>query len=138
MLSSPPVTFALRTECPPGACVCQRDKLLADPGADLRVMRLTREEEKRLISRLENIRDLSDLRHMQERLSAQLGIDLSIAPGSNEVRSMRGILIQVTEKPGLCRKTRQAIPAAIRRCLELRPEIAFELLHEGDLFGAMP
>ncbi len=138
MLSSHPVTVALRTECPPGACVCQRDKLLADPGADLRVMRLTREEEKRLISRLENIRDLSDLRHMQERLSAQLGIDLSIAPGPNEVRSMRGILIQVTEKPGLCRKTRQAIPAAIRRCLELRPEIAFELLHEGDLFGAMP
>ena len=137
MVSSP-VTFAVRTECPPGACVCQLAHLLADPGADLRIMQLTREQEKRLVNRLENIRDLPDLRHMQERLSAQLGIELSIAPGPNEVRSMRGIVIQVKEKPGLCRKTRQAIPAAIRRSLELRPEIAFALLHEGDLFGAAP
>ena len=29
------------------------------------------------------------------------------------------------EQPGLCRKTRQAIPAAIRRGLEKRPEVAY-------------
>ena len=40
--------FAIRTECPPGACVCGREALLNDPDADLRVLRLTRDEEKRL------------------------------------------------------------------------------------------
>lgn len=138
MLSSHPLTVAIRVECPPGACVCRRAELLSDPGADWRVLQLTREEEKRLIGRLEKISSLPDLRHMQERLSTQLDIQVTVTPGPNEVRSMRGIVIQVSEKTGLCRKTRQAIPAAIRRCLELRPEIAFALLHEGDLFGAMP
>jgi hypothetical protein len=41
---------------------------------------------------------------------------------------MRGIAIRLAEQPGLCRKTRQAIPAAIRRALEKRPEIAYKLL----------
>ena len=65
----------------------------------------------------------------------QLGVQVSIAPGLSEVRSMRGIAIEVAAQPGLCRKTRQGIPAAIRRGLEQRPEIAFALLHENDLFG---
>lgn len=65
----------------------------------------------------------------------QLGIRLSIAPGPNEVRTMRGIGIHIEELPGLCRKTRQAIPAAIRRGLEKRPEIAYELLNAHDLLG---
>ncbi|MNE78895.1 hypothetical protein D3C80_1753380 [compost metagenome] len=43
----------------------------------------------------------------------QLGIRLHIAPGFNEVRSMRGIAIHIDEQPGLCRRTRQSIPAAI-------------------------
>ena len=34
---------------------------------------------------------------------------------------------------GLCRKTRQAIPAAIRRGLEKRPEVAYALLNAHDL-----
>ncbi|MEA3168620.1 MAG: hypothetical protein QOI97_1568, partial [Pseudomonas sp.] len=38
------------------------------------------------------------------------------------------------ELPGMCRKTRQAIPAAIRRGMEKRPEIAYRLLDAHDLF----
>ncbi len=47
-LTTPPpmnAPFPIRTECPPGACTCRREELLADPNADIRVLRLTREEE---------------------------------------------------------------------------------------------
>ena len=134
-MKSPP--FPIRTECPPGACVCGRDALLQAPDGDLRILRLTREEEKRLIQRLENLSSLSDLRHMEERLAQQLGIRLSIASSPNEVRSLRGIVILVQEQPGLCRKTRQAIPAAIKKSMEQRPEIAYELLNEKSLFAGL-
>ena len=123
----------LRSACPPGACNCGRDPLLENPGADLRILRLTREEEKRLLARLEMLKDLADLKHLQQRMFEQLGIRVDVAPGFNEVRTMRGIAIQIEELPGLCRKTRQAIPAAIRRGLENHPEIAFELLNAHDL-----
>lgn len=129
--------FPIRTECPPGACVCGRDALLQAPDGDLRILRLTREEEKRLIQRLENLGSLSDLRHMEERLAQQLGIRLSIASSPNEVRSLRGIVVLVHEQPGLCRKTRQAIPAAIKKSMEQRPEIVFELLDEKGLFAGL-
>lgn len=102
-------------------------------GAELRILCLTRQEEKRLLERLENITSLPDLEHMQRRLYEQLGIRLEIAPGFNEVRSMRGIQIQIHELPGLCRKTRQSIPAAIRRGMEKCPEIAYTLLNAHDL-----
>jgi hypothetical protein len=125
----------MRTECPPGACNCGRDALLQQPQADLRIMLLTREEEKRLLQRLENITSLADLRHMQRRIAQQLGLEVQINTSGREVRTLRGITILVTERPGLCRKTRQAIPAAIKRSLELRPEIAFALLDEESLFG---
>ncbi|MES2821423.1 MAG: hypothetical protein V4812_20810 [Pseudomonadota bacterium] len=124
-----------RSPCPPGACNCDRERLLDGPGADQRILLLTRQEEKRLLERLENIQSLADLERLQQRLHAQLGIRLSIAPGSGEVRSMRGIAIEIDELPGLCRKTRQAIPAAIRRGLEKTPEIAYRLLDAHDLFG---
>jgi hypothetical protein len=130
-----PATFPLRTECPPGACVCDRDAMLQDPSADLRVLRLTRDEEKRLVERLEQLTSLNDLRRLQERLHAQLGITLSISLSANEVRTLRGITVLVHEQRGLCRKTRQALPAAIKRSLELRPEISYELLNEGGLFA---
>ncbi len=123
----------LRSPCPPGACICGRDPLLEMPGADLRILRLTREEEKRLLARLEMLKDLNDLKHLQQRMFEQLGIRVDVAPGFNEVRTMRGIAIQIDELPGLCRKTRAAIPAAIRRGLENHPEIAFELLNAHDL-----
>ena len=45
---------------------------------------------------------------------------------------MRGIRMRFEEQPGLCRKTRQAIPAAIRRGGEA-PEVAYALLNAHDL-----
>ena len=131
--SAPP--FPIRTECPPGACNCGRDALLQNPNGDLRVLRLTREDEKQLLHRLENLSSLSDLHRVQERMVQQLGIRLSISTSPNVVRTLRGITILVHEQPGLCRKTRQAIPAAIKRSLEQRPEIAFEILDIDGLFG---
>lgn len=107
--------------------------MLEEPGADLRILRLTRQEELRLLERLENIQSLSDLERLQQRLYEQLGIHLTVAPGRNEVRSMRGIAIHIEALPGLCRKTRQSIPTAIRRGLEKHPEIAYELLNAHDL-----
>jgi Trp operon repressor len=127
----------IRKECPPGACSCQREKLLADPQADLRILRLTKEEEAKLLARLEALQTLPDLHRMQERLQAQLGIVLTIAPGPNEVQTVRGFHIQVEEQPGLCRKTKQAIPAAVRRCLEARPAIAFEILDADGLWAGI-
>lgn len=126
----------IRKECPPGACSCRREKLLADPQADLRILRLTKEEEAKLLDRLEALQTLPELQRMQERLQTQLGIVLTIAPGPNEVQTVRGFHIQVSEQVGLCRKTKQAIPAAVRRCLEATPTIAFEILDAEGLWGA--
>lgn len=123
----------IRQPCPPGACDCGRDPLLETPGADVRILLLTRAEEKRLIERLENLQNLNDLERLQQRMYEQLGIRISIVPSFNEVRTMRGIGINIGELPGLCRKTRASIPAAIRRALEKRPEIAYELLNANDL-----
>jgi len=127
--------FPIRQECPPGACVCDREQLLANPTTDMRVLRLTREEEKRLVARLENITSLEDLRAMQGRIQAQLGIVIHITPSENEVRTSRGISIQLEELPGLCRKTRASLPAAIRRGFDSRPEIVYALLNERDLLS---
>ena len=52
---------------------------------------------------------------MVERLQAQLGIVLTVAPGLNEMQTVRGFHIYVHDQPSLCRKTKQAIPAAVRR-----------------------
>lgn len=133
MMTTTP-TFPIRTECPPGACNCGRDALLDNPSEDHRVLRLTREDERHLLQRLKNLSSLSDLRRMEERMEQQVGIRLSITLSPNEIRSLRGITILVHEQPGLCRKTRQAIPAAIKRSLEQRPEIAYEMLNVGSLF----
>lgn len=127
--------FPIRTECPPGACVCERDKLLENPQSDIRVLRLTREEEKRLIARINEVATYADLQRIQQRLLEQLGIVLHIAPGTNEVRTVRGMDIRLQEMPGLCKKIRQSVPAAIRRCLERHPEIAFAILDAHDLLG---
>jgi len=133
MLNQPP--FPIRKECPPGACVCGRDDLLNDPQGDARILRMTREEEKRLIERIENITSYEELRRIGERMYEQLGIVLQIAPGTREVRTARGISIQLAEQPGLCRKTRQNVPAAIRRCLEKNPDIVYAILNAHDLLG---
>ncbi|MFV3307828.1 hypothetical protein ACNFBT_21380 [Pseudomonas sp. NY15181] len=133
MTSTPP----LRQQCPPGACDCHRERLLENPDADLRILLLTRNEEQRLLERLENLKDLADLQRMQQKLQEQLGIRLHIAPGFNEVRTTRGIEFDFEDQPGLCRKTRQAIPAAIRRSMEKNPEIAWRLLDSHDLLGGL-
>jgi hypothetical protein len=126
-------SMPIRSSCPPGACICERERLLDTAGADLRILNLTRQEEKRLLERLENITSLQDLEHMQRRMFDLLGLRIDVAPGFNEVRSMRGILIDIAEHPGLCRKTRAAIPAAIRKGMEKCPQIAWDLLNAHDL-----
>jgi hypothetical protein len=131
------IPFPLRNPCPPGACVCERERLLEQPGADLRILRLTREEEKRLIARIHDIATYSELQRIQQRMQEQLGIEVRIAPGSNEVRTVRGLEINVAERPGLCKKLRQSIPAAIRKCMDKHPAIVFELLNTHDLLGAV-
>jgi hypothetical protein len=134
MSLAPNAAQALRQPCPPGTCDCGREALLADPVADQRILRLTRHEERRLLEHLENIVSLEQLQHLQQRMHEQLAIRLTVAPGHNEVRSMRGLAIEIAAQPGLCRKTRQALPSAIRRGLEKRPEIAYRLLDAHDLF----
>ncbi|WP_243248877.1 hypothetical protein [Pseudomonas maioricensis] len=124
-------SLPIRQPCPPGACNCGRERLQEQ---EVRILALTRQEEKRLLERLENLQSLADLQKMQRLLYEQLGIRVEVVPGFNEVRTMRGIVIDIDELPGLCRKTRQSIPAAIRRGLEKNPEIAYRLLDAHDLF----
>ncbi|CAM3233216.1 hypothetical protein BZK31_05150 [Pseudomonas floridensis] len=128
MNASPPT----RHPCPPGACDCERERLDA-PDADRRILLLTRDEERRLLERLERVTSLGDLEHVLNKIVEQLGVRVDVAPGLNEVRTMRGISIVVHGKTGLCRKTRQSIPAAIRRALEAHPHIAWQLLNANDL-----
>lgn len=126
-----PCPTPLRTECPPGSCNCQRETLLNTPGADTRVLQLTRAQEQRLVQRLERLSSLADLRHLQQRMQEQRGIALHIGTSLHEVKSLRGITVQVQAQAGLCRKTRQALPAAIKLSLAKHPEIAYGLLDEG-------
>jgi hypothetical protein len=135
MLQQP--AFPIRKECPPGACDCEREQLLDNPRADLRILRLTKDEEKRLVERIEAIASYAELMRIGQRLQEQLGITVSILPSSNEVRTVRGFQIELQQVPGLCRKTRQAIPAAIRRCLDSHPDIAFAILNSHDLFAGL-
>ncbi|RBH38107.1 hypothetical protein C3F00_043470, partial [Pseudomonas sp. MWU13-2860] len=74
----------IRSPCPPGACICGRDPLLETPGADVRILLLTRQEEKRLLERLENLQSLADLERLQRKMFEQLGIRVDVAPGFNE------------------------------------------------------
>jgi hypothetical protein len=127
--------FPMRTECPQGLCDCRRDELLGTPGGDLRILRLTREEEKKLVERIDAVETYEQLKRLGGKLFENLGVRLSIAPSANEVRTTRGINIVLLDQPGLCRKTRQAIPTAIRRCLDRHPEIAYAILDETGLFG---
>ena len=128
--------FPIRNECPPGACVCGRDQLLADPNGDFRPLRITRQEEQRLIARIERIATFEELLHVQELIRSHIGAELRIRPGPNEVKTVRGIIIVFEEKPGLCKKLRQNVPAAIRRCLDNHPEITYALLNAHDLLSA--
>jgi hypothetical protein len=129
------LSLPIRSPCPPGVCNCGREALLADPAGDWRILRLTRAEELKLIERLENVRGLDDLRAMQARMNELLGLKVSIEPGPSEVRTVRGFRIRIEDRPGLCGKLRQSVPAAIRRGLERRPEIAYAILNQHDLLA---
>ncbi|MFD2365872.1 hypothetical protein [Pseudoduganella sp. GCM10020061] len=127
--------FPIRTECPPGACTCDRERLLEDPAGDLRVLKLTREEEKRLIARIEAIATYDELRRLTGKLQDMVGIDLQITPSVHGVRTVRGLTIRLAERPGLCRKLRQSIPAAVRRCLDRKPDIVYAMLDAHGLLA---
>jgi hypothetical protein len=129
------VSIPIRTECPPGACVCDRDRLLVEPDADIRPLRLTRIEEGRLLERIETITTYEALLKLKAALERNLGTTLVIEPGPNEVRSLRGIVIRLEDRPGLCKKVRQSVPAAVRKLLEREPAIAYAILDAHDLFG---
>ena len=133
-MTTAPLPYPLRTGCPPGACICGRDALLANPVGDLRVLRLTRDDEKRLLARLETLSSLAEWQHLQARMEQQLGVRIEVSTSPNGVRTLRGITIRVVAQPGLCRKTRQAIPAAIKRSLAQHPDLAYALLNVGGLF----
>lgn len=129
------IVFPVRASCPPGACVCERDRVLQDPALDRRALRLTRQEELRLLARIESVDSLADLRHVQELIARNLGTALQIVAGPNEVRTVRGIIINLAPCPGLCKKVRQSVPAAVRRLLNARPEIAWAILDADSLFA---
>lgn len=131
-------TVPIRVECPPGACGCDRELLLNDPASDRRILLLTKQEEKKLIARIEAISHYAELLYMMQRMDEQLGMVLQIAPGDGEVRTVRGLNIRLVEQPGLCKKTRQTVPAAVRRCLDQHPEIVYAILDAQGLFGAVP
>ncbi|HBI68732.1 MAG TPA: hypothetical protein DDZ22_06835 [Massilia sp.] len=126
--------FPVRVECPPGACVCERERLLADPAGDHRPLAIDRKQEQNLVARIERVRDYQDLQHVQALIRKNVGAELRIEPGPNEVRTVRGIIVVLEEKPGLCKKVRQSVPAAVRRLLQERPEIAYAILDAHDLF----
>jgi hypothetical protein len=132
--------FPIRKECPPGACECGRDDLLeawdrAPDDTDIRVLRLTREEEKKLVERIEAIGTYADLNRIEARLQELLGITLTITPSARGVSTVMGLAIRLAEQPGLCRRTRENLPAAVRRCLRDHPEIVYALLNARDLLG---
>ena len=125
----------IRKECPPGACSCDRDRLLATDGADTRVLLLTKEQERKLISRIEVIADYDDLLHVRALIYKQLGVTLRIIPSPYGVRTVSGLTIKLDEQPGLCVKARQTIPAAVRRCLGRNPSIVYAILNAQDLLA---
>lgn len=86
-----------------------------------------------MIARIDDIATYAALQDLTRRLQAQLGVELQIAPGANEVRTVHGLRIQLRERPGLCGKTRKTVAAAVRRCLERHPQIIYAILDAHDL-----
>jgi hypothetical protein len=132
--------FPIRKECPPGACECGRDDLLdawdkAPDDTDIRVLRLTRDQEKQLIERIEAIASYEELGRIKQRMLDQLGVKLTITPSAHGVSTVMGLSIKLVEQPGLCRRTRENLPAAVRRCFRNHPDIVYALLNARDLLG---
>ena len=88
-----------------------------------------------LLERLANVQSLEELGGCSSACSNSWAF-MTIAPGHNEVRSMRGIAIEFAEQPGLCRKTRPPLPppfAAVWRSARNRRR----LLDAHDLLGGL-
>ena len=68
-------------------------------------------------------------------MDRRLGRAVQVARGVRVLRTGGGRAIVLAERRGLCRKTRLAIPAAIRRCLDRHPDIVYALLNARDLLG---
>jgi hypothetical protein len=98
-------------------------------------LRLTRSEEERLVERINRIDSYADLLHVQKLIGRNLGTTLTITRVPNEVRTLRGIVVRLEDRPGLCRKVRQSVPAAVRQVLERHPDIAWAILDADGLFG---
>jgi hypothetical protein len=107
----------------------------APDDTDIRVLRLTREQEKLLIERIEAIATYEDLGRIKQRIHEQLGVTLTITPSARGVSTIMGLSIKLVERPGLCRKTRETLPAAVRRCFRNNPDIVYALLNSRDLLG---
>ena len=60
-------------------------------------------------------------------------LDIPLEPDTPALQQRFNTMAQ----PGLCRKTRQAIPVAIKKGMDQRPEITYELLNEGGLFSGL-
>ena len=71
--------MTLRQPCPPGASVCNREQLLEAPGADLRILQLTRQQEKILLmlddlsfaKRIEAINHIKQMLHAVSPFSSE-------------------------------------------------------------------
>ncbi len=123
-----------RTPCPTGACDCQFE-LLDAPEADARVRLLTAQQEKALIARIERIHSYEDLMRVLDLIYQQLGVRLVVSAGDGEIRTVRGLHIEMLPQPGLCKKTRSSLPKAVRRCLDANQHIVHELLDRQSLWG---
>ncbi|MGJ9416190.1 hypothetical protein ACHAC9_00280 [Massilia sp. CMS3.1] len=108
---------------------------MVEPDADVRPLAIDRKQEQKLIERIGRIESYAELQHVQELIRKNIGAELRIAPGPKEVRTLRGIIIVLEEKPGLCKKVRQSVPAAVRKRLQEKPEIAWAILDAGNLFA---
>lgn len=133
----------LRAPCPPALCDCGLAQCLANPGsapvdftpANYPVLHLNRAEELRLIRHLEGLQTLSDLHRTLYKMQEQIGVTVDIPPHQNGVRHVRGLEITVQPQPYLCRKTRQSLPAAIRRAMQQHPQMLYDLLDSSGLFA---
>ena len=85
----PNLPFPIRVECPPGACVCERGRLLAEPGADLRPLAIDRRQELNLIARIERVDTYEDLQHVQALICKNVGAELRIEPGHARLHRRR-------------------------------------------------
>ena len=107
------VPVFIRNPCPPGACQCDRERLLADPASDKRVLALTRDEEKRLLARLEAIATLPELKHMIERMR-----QFRRKPAKGRRPSLAAVAARLNEEGHRNRSGREWSPQLVHHVLQ--------------------